>query len=265
MFTEFAQYWSGSVVWSADLLWSSLWDQRTFLILVILWVALVFKDWNRIGWTSAGWKFLERGILAVKALIWPAIVLAIIFAFLVLLVAPAQKYRELETSYQHLSGENKTLETANKELKTANTSLASDKQQLEKSLNDLHSQVEITQSDKEKRAVAIAEKCFYKPLEFTQAPIRVPPPKDMASLLYANRIKLRMHLVPSETGRIKVYADANFNGFAEPIDVIKVGPTEGTDAEYEIHPRISQRTSITFTIYSANPFNVECIDKLPLL
>lgn len=195
-----------------------------------------------------------------------------VFLFLLFIYSPYQHYKQLlstNTTTQNALMEAQVkiakLESENKVLTAANASLAIGKKELEQSVNNLRAQVERTQNDKESRAVAIGKKCFNQQLEFKQERIRVPPPKDMKSLLYANRIKLRMRLVPSETGRIKVYADANFNGFAEPIDFIKVGPTGGTDAEYEIHPLISQRTSITFIIYSANPFNVECIDKLPLL
>ncbi|MEO6111875.1 MAG: hypothetical protein ABIQ24_08610 [Nitrospiraceae bacterium] len=105
MLTEFAQYWVESFLWSVDLLWRSLWDQQTFFAFLVLWVALVLKEWNRIGWASASWKFLERGISAVKALFWPAIVLAGVLVIIVLFVAPARKYHELETKYQGLSSE----------------------------------------------------------------------------------------------------------------------------------------------------------------
>jgi hypothetical protein len=78
-------------------------DQKRFFVFLIIWVALVLKDWNRIGWASAGWKFLERGILAVKALFWPAVVLAGLLGIMVLFVAPTQKYQELEDNNRSLN------------------------------------------------------------------------------------------------------------------------------------------------------------------
>jgi hypothetical protein len=156
-----------------------------------------------------------------------------------------------------------TMETSkNNQIKTLNDTVVV-LQDGQSGLREMINALEKEKSSKANKA-ALAKKCFYNQLDFTQAPtlVRIPP-KDQETLLFANHIKLRIHLGPSETGRIKVFSDANFNGFAEPSDVIKVGPTGGTDAEYEIYPRVKPRTSITITIYGPTPFNLVCIDRLP--
>lgn len=93
---EFCLYWKECWSWSMYFLWDILWDQKSFLLLIVGWAGLVLKNWNQLGWKSAGWKLMKRATLAMQALRWPAIVVLGVFALLLLFVAPAQKYRELQ-------------------------------------------------------------------------------------------------------------------------------------------------------------------------
>ena len=97
------QFWGECFIWAGDILWGTLWDPTAFTILVVLWIGLVLKNWNHFGWVHAGWMLFERVWLAMKALLWPAVGLAIVFVFIAVVIAPAIKYRDLEAKYQHLS------------------------------------------------------------------------------------------------------------------------------------------------------------------
>lgn len=88
--------------WATEALWDNLWDGKTFIVFLFFWVVPLIKKWNDLGWAPATWMFFERAMAAMKALFWPAIVLAVVFVFLIFFVAPARKYQDLETKYQNL-------------------------------------------------------------------------------------------------------------------------------------------------------------------
>jgi hypothetical protein len=96
---QFLDYLSECAQWSAEILWNSLWDQKTFVIFLLFWIVPVFKSWRQLGWKSAGFKFLQRGIMAMKALRWPAMLLVGVFGVLLILVAPAYKFFDMKNFY----------------------------------------------------------------------------------------------------------------------------------------------------------------------
>lgn len=92
----FIKYWSDGFQWSLQLVLDSLWDVRGILIFLIIWLGIVAKKWYDLGWKDAGVAVVVRVILAMKALLWPALVLAVIFVFILLFVAPATRYKRLD-------------------------------------------------------------------------------------------------------------------------------------------------------------------------
>jgi hypothetical protein len=105
MDTQFFQYWKECTLWAAEAIWNNLWDGKTFIVFLFFWVIPLVKKCNDLGWAPATWMFFERALAAVKALLWPAIVLAAVFVFLIFFVAPIQKYKELQAQYQLLRDE----------------------------------------------------------------------------------------------------------------------------------------------------------------
>lgn len=180
-----------------------------------------------------------------------------LFVVVMIFISPIKQYDRLKSQYQiELAGKAKLqTQLADKDLELKEV----------KRLKDL-AESKASGMDAEKTALnaAIENTCFNKPLKFKEARSRASPPKDMEALLYAKQIELWPRLGPSETGRIRVWGNVPFSGPAEPRDVIKTLATNGISADYDVYPTISQRTSVTFTIYSVAPFNVLCIDKLPL-
>lgn len=102
------QFWTECFIWARDILWEVLWDPTAFVILLVVWLGLVLKNWHQLGWVHAGWMLFERIWLAMKALLWPAVVLVIILLVITMVIAPAIKYRDLETEYQKLSKQSTT-------------------------------------------------------------------------------------------------------------------------------------------------------------
>ncbi len=96
----FLKYWNDCFLWSLQLVLDSLWDFRGILIFLLLWLGIVAKKWYDLGWKDAGMAVVVRISLAAKALLWPSLVLAGIFVFILLLVAPATRYKQLDVLHR---------------------------------------------------------------------------------------------------------------------------------------------------------------------
>ena len=110
VFLHWKDYWGNCATWSVGFLWDHLADSRAISILGIVWLGLILKSWHALGWRAAGLQLMVRAGLAIEALKWPAIVLAIIFLFIFLFIAPAQKENTLQAANKLLQESNESLQ-----------------------------------------------------------------------------------------------------------------------------------------------------------
>lgn len=105
-------HWLDCLSWSLSFLVDHLWDSKTFFGFLLIWAGTALQKWWKSGWRLAGMDMAMTIATTLQALQWSAYIVLAFFILLTGLVAPVQKYNDLNDRY---AAERK----ANDELKKA--------------------------------------------------------------------------------------------------------------------------------------------------